>query len=64
MDGGGVTSYTTLSEELTLTLAFNAMYTVMVTAQTSVGGGPPSTVVHFSTTTGGVCVCVCVCVPA
>ena len=62
MDGGGVTNYTTDSQELRLTLNSNAMYTVIVTALTSVGSGPPSTVVHFSTPTGGVCVCICACI--
>ena len=54
LDEGTVSNHTSDSEEITLTLAFYTMYTVTVTAQTSVGGGPPSTVVHFSTPTGGV----------
>ena len=57
LDEGGVSSYTSGNEELRLTLDFNTMYTVIVTALTSVGSGPPTTVVHFSTPTGGGCVC-------
>ena len=56
LDEGRVSNHTSDSEEITLTLAFYTMYTVTVTAQTSVGSGPPSIVVHFSTPTGGVCV--------